>query len=201
MKIIHISDTHGLHRELEDLPYGDIIIHSGDISMTGKVEEVMDFIDWFGKLDYKYKIFIAGNHDYCLDGKNSNIIQDFLPKNCFYLDKSGITIENIKFWGIPDFLSDDLGGNLPNIMKLIPNNTDVLITHHPPYKILDNANNIDYGCNDLLNAVLNICPKYHLFGHIHNSYGIKEKNRIVFVNASLVNEEYQLKNNPFILEL
>lgn len=200
MKIIHISDTHGLHRELKYLPYGDLIIHSGDISMTGKVEEVMDFIDWFKKLDYKYKIFIAGNHDYCLDGKNSNIIQDFLPENCFYLDKSGITIKNIKFWGIPSFISDDLEGNFPNIIKLIPNNTDILITHHPPFEILDNSNNISYGYIDLLNAVSKIRPKYHLFGHIHNSYGIKEINEIVFINASLVNEEYQLKNNPFILE-
>ena len=52
MKILHLSDTHNLHRELIDLPKADLIIHSGDISFSGEGNEVMDFIDWFYKLDY-----------------------------------------------------------------------------------------------------------------------------------------------------
>ena len=70
MRILHLSDTHNFHRQLGNLSAADIIVHSGDVSMAGAANEVMDFIDWFIDLDYKYKIFIAGNHDDCLDGKN-----------------------------------------------------------------------------------------------------------------------------------
>jgi len=108
MRILHLSDTHSLHRELPVLPAADVIIHSGVLSMAGTPEEVMDFIEWFGKLDYKYKIFIAGNHDFCLDGKAKERIQKFLPENCFYLYASGIEIEGILFWGIPYFISYEL---------------------------------------------------------------------------------------------
>ena len=90
MKIVHLSDTHNSHRSLKDLPKADLIIHSGDISFSGEAKEVMDFINWFIDLDYKYKIFIAGNHDFCLEEKDREIIQEFLPKNCYYLDKSGV---------------------------------------------------------------------------------------------------------------
>ena len=69
MRLLHLSDTHNLHHNLQHLPPADIIVHSGDMSMAGTGEEVLDFINWFAALDYKYKIFIAGNHDFCLEGK------------------------------------------------------------------------------------------------------------------------------------
>lgn len=85
MHIFYLSDTHGFHRQLGNLPAADIIIHSGDISFVGTGDAIVDFIDWFIELDYQYKIFIAGNHDYLLEGKSADRIQRFLPKNCFYL--------------------------------------------------------------------------------------------------------------------
>jgi len=97
MLILHLSDTHSKHHELRNLPPADIIIHSGDISFAGSENEVMDFIEWFGALPYKYKIFIAGNHDDCLFGANI----DGLPQNCFYLCNSSVTIQGVKFYGIP----------------------------------------------------------------------------------------------------
>jgi len=77
MHILHLSDSHGKHHELCNLPTAGISIHSGDISFAGSENEVMDFIEWFGALPYKYKIFIAGNHDDCLFGANT----DGLPEN------------------------------------------------------------------------------------------------------------------------
>ena len=97
MLILHLSDTHSKHHELRNLPPADIIIHSGDISFAGSENEIMDFIEWFGGLPYKYKIFIAGNHDFCL--YKANI--DRLPENCFYLCNSSITIQGIRFYGVP----------------------------------------------------------------------------------------------------
>ncbi len=200
MRILHLSDTHNLHRELKDLPKADLIIHSGDISFSGEGNEVMDFIDWFCKLDYNYKIFISGNHDFCLDGKESDVLQKFLPKNCYYLDKNGVRIENINFWGLPFFFSDDISGLYDKSIEDIPSNIDILITHRPPFQILDRAGNINYGCSLLLNMVSEIKPKYHLFGHIHDSYGVVDNKTTVFANSAIVNEDYKIANQPFVFE-
>jgi len=169
--------------------------------MAGTGEEVMDFINWFIALDYKYKIFIAGNHDYCLEGKRQEIIQSFLPENCYYLCNSGITIEGWSFWGIPFFFSDDVSGNYKQSITQIPNETDIIITHRPPFGIMDRSNNTTYGCPDLLQVVLEVTPRYHLFGHIHDAYGIKKIDETFFVNGSLVDEEYRLLNHPFVLDI
>jgi len=201
MRLLHLSDTHSKHRHLHDLPAADIIIHSGDVSWTGKPEEVLDFIQWFRDLNYKYKLFIAGNHDFCLEGKRRETIQRYLPKNCFYLFDSSITIEGLKFWGIPYFISDELRGNFRQIVELIPSDTDVLVTHRPPFGILDSDSRNTYGCPDLLEAVMKLSPRYHLFGHIHNAYGIQKTDGITFVNASLLNEEYQHTNEPVLLDV
>jgi predicted phosphodiesterase len=75
MQILHLSDTHNQHRQLGNLPAADVIIHSGDITFAGTGDEVLDFIEWFGSLSYQYKIFIAGNHDYALEGKAPERIQ------------------------------------------------------------------------------------------------------------------------------
>lgn len=93
MIILHISDTHGKHHQLKDLPPADIIIHSGDGTEDGENEEMLEFLNWFFALDYKYKIFVAGNHDISLDGgKLENI-----PEHCYYLHHSGVEIEGVKF--------------------------------------------------------------------------------------------------------
>lgn len=200
MRIIHISDTHSFHLQLSNFPKADIIIHSGDVSMAGSSIEVIDFIQWFGELDYRYKILIGGNHDCSLDGKDRKIIQSFLPDNCFYLYNSGVTIDGINFWGIPFFFSNDLNGDSIEVMAKIPQETNILITHRPPIGVLDSAANITYGCSDLLEAVSNIRPKYHLFGHIHAAYGIEKSKHTTFVNASLVDENYKLRNRPFLFD-
>ena len=200
MRILHLSDTHNLHRDLKDLPKADMIIHSGDISFSGEGKEVMDFIDWFTNLDYKYKIFIAGNHDFCLEEKDREIIQEFLPKNCYYLDKSGVRIEDIHFWGLPFFFSDDISGMYDKSIEEIPSNTNILITHRPPFQILDRAGKTHYGCTHLLEKVIDIKPKYHLFGHIHDSYGIYDNETTIFANSSIVNDDYKISNQPFVFE-
>ena len=95
MRLLHLSDTHNFHRQLIDLPKADMIIHSGDMSMVGTSNEVLDFIEWFSELDYRYKIFIEGKHDFGLEGKDQKVIQGLLPDSCFYLYNSGVTICNL----------------------------------------------------------------------------------------------------------
>jgi len=181
MKILHISDTHNKHQLLKDLPDADVIVHTGDITEDGTEDEVKDFIEWFCGLPYSHKIFIAGNHDNCLYGANI----EGLPDNVHYLCNEGITIDGIKFYGVPMFLEDDLEGNFPELFSRIPDDTDVLLTHQPPLGILDEQDGINYGDNHLYKRVMDVRPKYHLFGHLHHAdETYKVFRRIRFSNAA-----------------
>ena len=181
MKILHISDTHGKHQILKDLPNADVIVHTGDITEDGTEEEVKDFIEWFSGLSYAHKIFIAGNHDNCLYGANI----EGLPDNVHYLCNDGITIDGIKFYGVPMFLHDDLDGNLPELFGRIPDDTDVLLTHQPPLGVLDEQDGINYGDYTLYKRVMDVRPKYHLFGHLHHTEKTQEVfRRVRFSNAA-----------------
>lgn len=201
MRILHLSDTHNLHRQLPALPAADVIVHSGDISYAGTGQEVMDFIDWFAALDYEYKIFIAGNHDSCLDGKSTALMQALLPEGCHYLCNTGIVIAGVKFWGVPLFLSEELSGSYLDSIEHIPADTDVLISHRSPQGILDISDGYTYGCPDLRRKVLDVCPRYHLFGHIHDAYGVEKSAHTTFANAALVDDDYQLVNAPFVFDI
>ena len=61
----------------------------------------------------------------------------------------------------------DRGEEIAKKWATIPDGTDVLITHGPPATILENVQGIPLGCDDLLERVLQVNSKYHVFGHIH----------------------------------
>ena len=197
MHILHLSDTHSKHRLLQNLQCADVIVHSGDVSFAGSEDEIIDFIEWFIALPHKYKIFIAGNHDDCLFGANI----DGLPENIFYLCNSEVIIEGVKFYGVPMFMEDSMSGAYEINIQKIPNDTDILITHQPPFCVLDSCGNITYGDRNLLQTVLKIQPKYHLFGHIHDAYGIEKNDNTLFINAAVLNEHYEISNKPILLDL
>jgi len=198
MRVLHISDTHSKHSLLKNLPKADVIVHSGDASFSGSDSEVLDFLNWFCDLDYPHKIYVAGNHDDCLYGEQI----EGLPDDCHYLCHSGVEIENVNFWGVPLFVDDALkDGRTEQIMAQIPENTDVLVSHSPPFGILDFDDNINYGCPDLLKVVERISPRYHLFGHIHANHGIQKIGQTTFVNSAIMNEMYEFVNKPKLLEI
>ena len=56
---------------------------------------------------------------------------------------------------------------------LIPGDTDILMTHSPPYGILDvSKQGINSGCANLMRRVREVKPLVHVFGHIHEGHGI-----------------------------
>ncbi len=186
MKVIHISDTHCRHKGLTDLPKGDILVHSGDCTNIGNEAELLDFLYWFCDLEgYQYKLFIGGNHDHLL--YRSHI--EGLPKNCHYLCHSSVEIEGIKFYGLPMFPEDEISGYYTQSIASIPKDTDVLISHQPPYGILDFADGVHYGDGRLLAQVLRRKPRFHLFGHIHSAYGLEKGQYTTFVNSATWNED------------
>ncbi len=208
MTITCISDTHGFHRRIKNIPETDVIIHAGDISNFGEEHQVLDFLNWFSNLSHKYKIFVAGNHDFFFENEPKNYIEKIIPKNIIYLNDSGCSIDGINIFGspiTPRFMdwafNRDRGREIQNHWELIPANTDILITHGPPFGKLDaNVNSYRTGCEDLLKTVDKIKPKYHIFGHIHEAYGMTYNEHTTFINASILDEHYRIKNKPVLIE-
>ncbi len=207
MKIIAISDTHGQHGKVV-LPEGDAIIHAGDVSVRGTESQIVDFINWFSGLNYRYKIFIAGNHDFFFERESQEKIKSLIPENVIYLNDSGIELEGIKIWGSPiqPWFQDwafnrQRGIDIRKHWDMIPGDTDILITHGPAKGILDRlVYGEEVGCVDLLDAVNRINPAFHVFGHIHEGYGEHQEGKTKFINAAVLNEDYFLANSPIAFE-
>ena len=193
MRILHISDTHGCHRRLKDLPEADVIVHSGDITMTGGADEAVDFMEWFCDLPYAHKVFIAGNHDFCLHSG----VPDGLDANCHYLCNDSVLIDGLKFYGIPLSVETAVSGILAANYAAIPDDTDILITHQPPQEILDHAEDYGYGSPELRDAVLRIHPLAHLFGHIYDAVGLVRFGGTVFSNGAVLDGNYAPHPRPF----
>lgn len=200
--ILHLSDTHGQHKNLKSLPEADVIVHSGDFTFSGSEEEAYDFMNWFCNLPYKHKIFIAGNHDMCMYGADHI---DGLSRNVHYLYNNSVVIDGIKFYGIPMFMEDCMDGNLDVFINNIPDDTDVLITHMPPKGTCDLANygkGPEHRGNATLAELLKkLHPTCHLFGHEHDAYGKTIKENVIYSNACVVDSRYNLTNNPTIINI
>lgn len=196
MLILHISDTHGAHRRLGELPAADVVVHSGDFTMTGGEAEAVDFLNWFCDLPHRHKIFICGNHE-CL--YNAHI--DGLDGNVHYLCNSGVEIDGVRFYGVPMFLAECVSDRQNRNYAAVPDDTDVLITHTPPYGILDFDDGIHYGSQELLQRVIVISPHLHLFGHIHRQHGITDNGTTRFSNGAIMNIDYTDLHAPNLIEL
>ena len=208
MRFVAISDTHCRHLNIK-LPKGDVLLHAGDISYKGQKNEVIDFLGWFAKLPYKHKIFIAGNHDFYFEREKDAAIKSIIPEGVIYLNDNEVIVDGVKIWGSPVTpwffnwaFNRHRGKPIKKHWDKIPGDTDILLTHGPAYGILDTVvNNRQAGCADLLQTIKSIKPKVHVFGHIHEGYGTVQQNGTKFINASVLNESYELVNKPFVFDL
>jgi Icc-related predicted phosphoesterase len=129
--------------------------------------------------------------------------------NCIYLENSAVELFGYKIWGspiTPTFynwaFNADRGEEIKKYRDLIPEGTDILITHGQPYGILDKTfGKLSVWCQDLLNAVIKIKPKYHIFGHIHESNGRVKLYETEFINAPICNLSYKHYNKFYTFEL
>lgn len=204
-----IADIHG-YQQLLTIPAGDVLVVAGDICPFGTIEEIKEFGIWLREQPCRHKIVVAGNHDAPFDHEHE-LAQDALTGGApgiIYLQDSSVKIDDVKFYGSPwtptfmewHFMADR-GAAIREKWAMIPEDTDVLITHGPPATILDKVRGIPLGCDDLLETVLRIRPKYHLFGHIHEEYGMTRRNNTTFINASICDGRFRPVNEPIVFDL
>lgn len=206
MKFIAISDTHGKHRALQ-LPTGNVVIHAGDFCHYGSDSDLYDFLDWYQSLDFDFKILIGGNHDF-FAAEQSERFNKILPENIIYLNDSGTSIKGINIWGSPvqpDLVGWAFGKKRGKAMKvhwdMIPDHTEILITHTPPHGILDKSRSgKSIGCEELSKRLKTLNIKFHIFGHVHASYGQVCLEKTKFINASNINSSKGLVNSPIVFE-
>lgn len=187
LTILHLSDTHGRHRELGALPEADVVVHTGDFTMAGTEDEAMDFLRWFAGLPHRHKVFVAGNHDDCL----WQATIDGLGGGCHYLCHSGATIRGVRFYGVPMFVADCMEGRYEAQLRRIPEGVDVLLTHQPPFGRLDVSGGRHYGNATLREQVEQVAPRFHLFGHVHGAGGVLTAGATTFVNSALLDDRYR----------
>lgn len=229
MKLVCISDTHNKHDKL-DIPDGDVLVHAGDATMLGTDEELEDFVNWLGRQTHKHKVWVAGNHDWGMESNQMayqkffykrgrpigdvNGIRTHIEQLCsaygiHYLNNTGVDIDGTKFWGSPDQPAFcGWGFNRSNAFltehwKTIPDDTNILITHAPAYGLLDTLEDGGMVGDVPLMKRLNTLPnlKLHICGHIHPSYGTLEVGQVTHVNASILDDSYQIRNKPITVEL
>ena len=225
MRLVCISDTHTKHKDLGPLPDGDVLIHAGDWTYRGGRGEIKEFLEWLDAQPHRHKIFIAGNHEFTLDRdhpKYDPVLREMVrsgrydcgsAENCVYenrkaayLENSGIEIEGVTFWGSPYTPAfNNWGFPIPykDFWSQIPTSTQVLITHGPAFGMRDQVGSGSHlGSRDLAYQIdMGLFARAHVFGHIHDSYGITEHGGIKYVNASSCNEAYRCVNRPLVIDL
>ena len=173
LKVIALSDTHGLHRNIP-VPPCDVLIHAGDACDFGNKEQLEDFFDWYQEQPAQYKIFVSGNHDTNFETANSSL-EKMIPQDIVYLENNLIQIKGVIFASI---------AARPRLQCLVEKEpVDVLITHGAPFGIQDEGGK---GCKDLAMLIQTLAPQYALFGHCHK--GDKSPLRIgetIYVNVAI----------------
>jgi Icc-related predicted phosphoesterase len=216
-RITFISDTHTKHDKVNGfLTGGDILVHAGDLTGRGYITEIENFMKWYDNINnYDTKVFIAGNHDFGFENDNEKVkglltgykTIEYLQDDLLMVGEDYDTM--IKIWGTPwqpEF--HNWAFNLPRGEKLkekwdmIPMNTDILITHGPPFGKLDYVpyDGVNVGCEELMKRVEEIKPKIHVFGHIHEGYGYVFDGNTHFINAAVLNGRYEYRNKPVTVD-
>lgn len=208
-----MSDTHSMHERCT-VPPCDVLIHAGDWSGKGAIDDTVSFLQWFEAQPARHRIMIAGNHDWLAERHAAEFARMLKSYTITYLNDSGCDVDGLRVWGSPvqpEFcawaFNRARGGAIRKHWDMIPNGVDVLVTHGPPAGIGDRTARGDYvGCADLMARLREVRPKLHVFGHIHEGRGkyhapVDGVRDTVFVNASCLDETYRKMRQPVAIEL
>ena len=161
--IFAFSDTHGSHRKISVPEEADILICAGDaVEDDLKGDEYDDIIEWFAAHHAKWKLFVPGNHELSFEINRADKIKKKMKDN-------GIRVIQDAIYDCDGIIIGSLDANSVISDENIPADLDILVTHYPPYGILDE----NMGSVEILNFLMKSQPSYHLFGHIHTMQGQK----------------------------
>lgn len=219
VKVVFVSDTHCALNKVKIPTGADLLIHSGDLTYRGDLNEVEKELDVLATIGANFKdvVVIFGNHDR-LGEQNPFVTQKMCEdRGLLYLNDTEVTTEGLRIWGSPISptfpkkgiwaFNADRGSEIKAHWDKIPEGLDVLVTHGPPFGLLDDVQDFysgtikSVGCVDLLDRVMKVKPRYHSFGHIHSGHGVKVFHDTTFINASNLNEQYKVAYEPIVIDI
>lgn len=208
MRIIHCSDTHG---RLPVLPKdGEFVIHSGDYlpnASRGNLTIELPFQErwiranaenlkeWLGGRSF---LFSSGNHDFI----DPCPIMVECGIDAINLNDKVTLYKGLNFYGFPyvPFIAGEWAGekHLPEMhdemnrmlrrIKDSEAKIDILVSHAPPFGVLDVYMNEHLGNTLMTNMMayqeMDPLPRYYLCGHIHESHGSAELFGVTISNAA-----------------
>lgn len=186
IKVVCISDT---HNKQPDIPNGDILIHAGDLTISGTFTELQAQLIWLNTLPHTHKIVIAGNHDVLLDPDypfhkfNHTTRNQLCWSNLTYLSSSSVALtchdRTLRIYGSPqtpkygNWAFQYAHAHAHDVWKdTIPDSTDILVTHGPAKGHVDLTSPAT-GCKHLLREVGRVKPRLHVCGHVHQARGVE----------------------------
>ncbi|XP_066250499.1 metallophosphoesterase domain-containing protein 1 [Euwallacea similis] len=181
-----------------ELSFDEKFMHIFKKKVASQRKDIEDEVPHYGK-----------TRDNINEAVNTENIRQYLT-NCIYLEDSGVEICGIKIYGSPwqpEFgnwaFNLPRGGDCLSKWNLIPEDTDILVTHTPPLGHGDLVcSGVRAGCVELLTTVqTRVKPKYHIFGHIHEGYGVTSDGKIIFINASTCDINYIPNNLPVVFDI
>lgn len=217
MRIIATSDTHfAFDNSL--IPDGDVFIHSGDLMYKGTPDEWEAVVQSLAALPHKTKILVPGNHDYFCQHYHGLARSDLRRRANVSMLTEGVNVikagnERFSLLAIPyvtgltgwaycvdetwlyDYIKNHADSYYPAI--------DFVVSHSPPYKILDAEDGNHYGAMAMNRWFYGQRQpvKHWISGHIHGSYGTAEIDGTKFYNVAMCDENYDQVNPAMVIDL
>jgi predicted phosphodiesterase len=214
VRIVCLSDTHDRHENII-VPDGDVLIHAGDLTMSGDRANIVDAVAWLSMQPHKRIIVTPGNHDFGFERipTLSKWLQSRFPRVEVLIDQETV-LDGLRVFGSPyqpwfydwafNFKRGE-GGLIEAEKKwaLIPDDTAILITHGPVFGILDRTSTGERAGCPVLKARIENLPslRLHVCGHIHEAYGSQKTGKVMYVNASSCDHNYVPSQNPIVVDI
>jgi predicted phosphodiesterase len=214
MKIVALADLHGYLPP--DVPPADLLLLAGDLVPTRNHDVLYqarwldtDFRAWLAGLPVRKVVAVAGNHDLVFE-RAAYLVPPDLPWT--YLQDAGTVWEGLRIWGTPwqpvfrDWAFNGTPEQLRRRWALIPDETDVLLLHGPPFGYGDGVPERGgtvrrCGCPHLLERIAAVRPRLAVFGHIHEGRGAWQLGPTRLANVTILNECYRPAYGPWVCEL
>jgi Icc-related predicted phosphoesterase len=207
-RIVSLSDPHNQLDQIQ-IPHADVLLICGDLTEFGTRKELEHFNKQLRQLPHENIVVIPGNHDNELF-ENPNARKLFDP-SMHYLVDSSVVLNGLRFYGHPwvpgmgqgnfnAFTLPPGSQELSDRCKAIPEDTDILVSHSPPFGILDGR---ERGCTSLRWRLADIQPKVVVFGHVHSGYGeyTDPETGVRYFNAAICGARNKPVNQPWVIDI
>jgi Icc-related predicted phosphoesterase len=193
----------------------DVFVHAGDLMYHGTESEWNTRVRSLASVQAKLKLYVPGNHDLFVQHYTGPANQDLRsiadvrmlgthPKFYTYTLKNKMKVLGLPFvTELPGWAFNETEERLYWMVEQLvaehkKDGIDMVISHSPPYGILDGSHWGVKAWNILQYALK---PEIWICGHIHENYGMHLKDGTTYYNVSMLDRDYKFKNRPVLLEL